>query len=88
MAWKAYGIGDGEVLPKEKLTSMCPFPLKSTDIVTLSDFATPTREERKIHYKHQACQNQATAEQIDTEFAESSETPHSSTAVFSCTETG
>lgn len=88
VAWKAYGIGDGEVLPKEKLTSMCPFPLKSTDIVTLSDFATPTRGEGKIHYQHQACQNQATAEQIDTEFAESTETPHSSTAVFSCTETG
>lgn len=88
VAWKAYGIGDGDILPKEKLTSMCPFPLKSTNIVTLSDFATPTRGEGKIHYQHQACQNQATAEQIDTEFTESLETPLSSTAVFSCTETG
>lgn len=41
---------------------MCPFPLKSTDTVTLSDFAFPTRGKGKIHY--QACQNQATTEQI------------------------
>lgn len=66
----------------------CPFPLKSTDFVTLPDFATPTIGEEKIHYQHQACQNQATAEQIDTAFAEPTETPLSSAAVFPCTETG
>lgn len=88
MDWKAYWIGDGEILPKEKLTSMYPFPLKSTDIVTFPDFATPTIGEGKIHYQHQACQNQATAEQIDTAFAEPTETPLSSAAVFPCTETG
>lgn len=60
----------------------CPFPLKSTDFVTLPDFATPTIGEEKIHYQHQACQNQATAEQIDTAFAEPTETPLSSAAVF------
>lgn len=53
----------------------CPFPLKSTDFVTLPDFATPTIGEEKIHYQHQACQNQATAEQIDTAFAEPTVTP-------------
>lgn len=65
---------------------MCPFPLKFTDIVTFPDFATPTIGEGKIHYQHQACQNQATAEQIDTAFAEPTVTPLSSAAVFPCTE--
>lgn len=75
-------------ITKRKTDKHVPFPTEIHWFCYTPWLCNPKIGEGKIHYQHQACQNQATAEQIDTAFAEPTETPLSSAAVFQCTETG
>ncbi|XP_063436491.1 uncharacterized protein LOC134717922 [Mytilus trossulus] len=86
IAFKAFGVGCGNVMSEEQLKKICPSQLSATEIVLISDFVVPKKEAGSITYKAHDLVTDTIAVELPVDSNHNETMQPLSNSIFTCIE--